>query len=217
MDDDGRRLTEAYLSYKLTKWAFGSGELKIWKVHHQGTLELLICQQILPCLPLICMQFNLLSVQLYKAFGEIFWVQHLSHDMTKPTKWSVLLAKTQISLGSCPVWGQFLLSAWRNLGSWDTHWAHSEDWSDWADAQADLSLHWGHTHFVSFVMSWLTSAWTWQKKSQSSNFCLWTITELQIFFIWRLQTNTIHKFVISPSINPIVFFLHTPSTHLNYH
>ena len=25
--------------------------------------------------------------------------------------------------------------------------------SDWADAQADLSLHWAHTHFVGFVMS----------------------------------------------------------------
>ena len=30
VDDDGwRRTTEAYLSYKLTKWAFGSGKLKI--------------------------------------------------------------------------------------------------------------------------------------------------------------------------------------------
>ena len=26
-------------------------------------------------------------------------------------------------------------------------------WSDWADAQADLSLRWVHTHFVGFVMS----------------------------------------------------------------
>ena len=28
-------------------------------------------------------------------------------------------------------------------------------WSDWADAQADLSLRWARTHFVSFVMSGL--------------------------------------------------------------
>ena len=28
-------------------------------------------------------------------------------------------------------------------------------WSDWADAQADLSLRWAHTHYVGFVMSWL--------------------------------------------------------------
>ena len=26
-------------------------------------------------------------------------------------------------------------------------------WSDWADAQADLSLRWAHYHFVGFVMS----------------------------------------------------------------
>ena len=26
-------------------------------------------------------------------------------------------------------------------------------WSDWADAQVDLSLRWAHTHFVGFVMS----------------------------------------------------------------
>ena len=28
-------------------------------------------------------------------------------------------------------------------------------WSDWADAQADLSLRWVHSHFVGFVMRWL--------------------------------------------------------------
>ena len=36
------------------------------------------------------------------------------------------------------------LSAWIKLGFLATHWAHSEDWSDWADAQADLSLRWAH-------------------------------------------------------------------------
>ena len=30
-------------------------------------------------------------------------------------------------------------------------------WSDWTDAQADLSLRLAHIHFVGFVMSWLTS------------------------------------------------------------
>ena len=33
-------------------------------------------------------------------------------------------------------------------------------WSDWADAQADLSLRWAHTHFVCFVMSWLKKLWS---------------------------------------------------------
>ena len=67
-------------------------------------------------------------------------------------------AKTQISLGIRPVWSVRCLhedqpghspspvsplSARRNLGS--NHWAHSEAWSDWVAAQADLSLCWGHT------------------------------------------------------------------------
>ena len=49
------------------------------------------------------------------------------HDKTN--KMTVCRTKTQISLGIGPVW------------------------SDWADAQADLSLCWAHSHFVGFVMS----------------------------------------------------------------
>ena len=59
---------------------------------------------------------------------------YMNHLMTKPTKWHVRPAKTQISLGICPVWSDSSLSAWRKFGSLATHWAHSEDWSDWADA-----------------------------------------------------------------------------------
>ena len=75
--------------------------------------------------------------------------------MTKPTKWHVCPAKTQISLGIRPVWSESWLSLWRNLGTLATHWVHSKDWSDWADAQADLSLRWAHSHFVGFIMRWL--------------------------------------------------------------
>ena len=36
------------------------------------------------------------------------------------------------------------------------HWAHNKDWSDWPDAQADLSLRWAHFFFVfGFVVLWL--------------------------------------------------------------
>ena len=50
------------------------------------------------------------------------------------------------SIGSSisPVWSESFLSAWRNIGPLTTYWAHSEDWSDWADSQADLSLRWAH-------------------------------------------------------------------------
>ena len=76
--------------------------------------------------------------------------EHLSHLITKPTKWHVHPAKTPISLGICPVWSESSLSAWRKLGSLAIHWAHSEDWSDWADAQADLSHRWVHMPFCWF-------------------------------------------------------------------
>ena len=63
---------------------------------------------------------------LKKSDTEKRWV-YLSRDMTKPTKWHVRPAKTQISLGIRPVWSESSLSAWRKLGSLATHWAHSED------------------------------------------------------------------------------------------
>ena len=54
-------------------------------------------------------------------------VLHLSRLMTKPTKWTVRPAKTQMSLGMHPVWSESSLSAWRNSGPLTTYWAHSED------------------------------------------------------------------------------------------
>ena len=38
-------------------------------------------------------------------------------------------------------------------------------WSDWAEAQADLSLCWAHTHFVGFFMSRLICRWTGRQTS----------------------------------------------------
>ena len=63
--------------------------------------------------------------------------------MTKPKKWHVP-AKTQISLGIRPVWSDSSLCAqWVAKQPSFLH-ADSEDWSDWADAQADPSLCWAH-------------------------------------------------------------------------
>ena len=55
-----------------------------------------------------------------------------------------------MSLGIRPVLSESSLSAWRNTGSLATHWAHSKDWSDWADAQADVSLCWADMPFCLF-------------------------------------------------------------------
>ena len=65
-------------------------------------------------------------------------------------------AMTQISLGIRPIWSESSLSAhWVAKDLRFLH-ADNEDWSDWADAQADLSFRWAHTHFVGFVMSRLS-------------------------------------------------------------
>ena len=80
--------------------------------------------------------------ELYEVKNECVWIKLRScssHDKTN--KVSVHPAKTQISL--CAQWV-----------AKDPSFLHadSEDWSDWADAQADLSLRWAHSHFVGFVM-----------------------------------------------------------------
>ena len=59
-------------------------------------------------------------VQLHRYYN-------MSRPMTKPTKWHMRPVKTQISLGSRPVWSASSLSTWRKLGSLTSHWAHSED------------------------------------------------------------------------------------------
>ena len=68
--------------------------------------------------------------------------------MTKPTKWM------------CAQWR--LRSAWASgmKKAWVLSYPLSTQrrlWSDWADAQADLSLRWAHTHFAGFIKGRLMS------------------------------------------------------------
>ena len=73
--------------------------------------------------------------------------------MTKPTKWHVCPAKTQISLGIRPVWSETSLSTWRKLGSLATNWAHREhsDQTGWIPRLIWVFA--GCTYyFVGFVM-----------------------------------------------------------------
>ena len=75
----------------------------------------------------------------------------MSRDMTNTAKW---------------LWAQRRLrSAWavRMKKAWVLGYPLSVQrrlWSDRTYAQADLSLCWGHTHFVGFVMSWLIYVFT---------------------------------------------------------
>ena len=61
-------------------------------------------------------------------------------------------------------------------------------WSDWADAQADLSLRWAHTHFVGFVMRWLI--------------CYFSLDRIHVLrehrfpkieYVWHLQLIKLYK------------------------
>ena len=72
----------------------------------------------------------------------------MSRDMTKPTKWLSLIRVFAVRMKKALVLS-YSLSAQRRL------------WSDWADAQADLSLRWAHSHFVGFVMSRLRYFRVW--------------------------------------------------------
>ena len=105
-----------------------------------------------------------LSVSPYKKASIDSTSAHMNHSIPintnepqhdKANIMSVRPAKTQINLGIRPVWSESSLCAQRVAKDPNYLHADSADWSDWADAQADLSLRWAHTHFVGFVMSWL--------------------------------------------------------------
>ena len=73
--------------------------------------------------------------------------KQMSRSMTQQTKLLMRTAKMQISLGTRPSWSESSLCA--KWGATDPRfpYAGNEDWSDWSDAQADLSLHWVHMPF----------------------------------------------------------------------
>ena len=85
--------------------------------------------------------------QMKKSRAKWNFFAHLALGSGSP-EWPVCPAKTQISLGICPVWSESSLSEWRNIGPLTTYWAQSENWM--------LRLIWvfaGRTcHFVCFVV-----------------------------------------------------------------
>ena len=59
---------------------------------------------------------------------------------------------TQINLGICPVWSVFAVPMKKAYVLSYPLSAQQRLWSDWVDAQADLSLRWAYMHFVGFDM-----------------------------------------------------------------
>ena len=46
-----------------------------------------------------------------------------------------------------------MLPTWRKFGSLAAYWVHSEDWSDWTNARANLSLCWVHRSYCRFYLA----------------------------------------------------------------
>ena len=85
-------------------------------------------------------------------------IEEMTRLMTKPTKWHVRPAKTQISLGIRPVWSESSLSAWRKLGSLATHWARSEDYDHIGRMPRLIWVFAGRT-VILLVLSWGQLKW----------------------------------------------------------
>ena len=102
-----------------------------------------------------------------------------AHDKTN--KMTVRPAKTQISLGIGPVWSESSLSAWRNLGSLATHWAHSEDSDQTGRVPRLIWVFAGLTcHFVGFVIRQL-------RYQETSPFCFWVTcghVYIRLLMVW---------------------------------
>ena len=81
---------------------------------------------------------------------------YTSHDLTKPqNEWAPSEDSDQPRHPPSLI-RVFACAQWVAKNSSFLH-ADNKDWSDWVDAQADLSLRWAHSHFVGFVMMRLIS------------------------------------------------------------
>ena len=134
--DQPRHLCTAVHSYqKLALWLTSSSGEWIrsdWTDAQTDWLHMPFCR------------FRYAPVYLYRRshIWACAW-QNLKKSHVRPVK-------TQICLCICPVWSESLQSAWWSIGSLATHWAHAQWrlWSDWPDAQADLSFHWAHINLL---------------------------------------------------------------------
>ena len=96
---------------------------------------------------------SLIAASLQRTEHTHKTTDNMSRLRRKTNKMTVRPAKTQISLGICPVGSESSLSAWRKLGSLATQWAHSED-ADQTGRMPRLIwvFPWAHSLFVVFVI-----------------------------------------------------------------
>ena len=92
-------------------------------------------------------------IEFFHNFSSLANPEQMSRLMTKPTKWPVRPAKTQLNLDIRPVWSESSLSAWRKIGALAAHWAHSED-SDQTERMPRLIRVFAGRTFILLVLSW---------------------------------------------------------------
>ena len=105
-------------------------------------------------------KIGFLVARLIYTFCPLAWMPNFQQTSFSITRYPVLhimliwAASWQTEqYGMCTQ--RSLVSAVRMKKTWILSYpfsAHRRLWSDWADAQADLSLRWAHSHFVGFVM-----------------------------------------------------------------
>ena len=135
---------------------------------------------------------------------------NISQRMTKPTKWHIRPAKTQVSLGFRPVWSESSLCA-----QWvakDPSFLHANTLIRLGGCPGWSVFAWRTCHFVGFVMRWLI--WKWllshvptvsiQLYSQirvvdgfyNMIIAQWT-TCLFALFIFKLACSLVYIFILS--------------------
>ena len=132
------------------------------------------------------------------------WNQ-MSLCMTQLTKWCERPAKTQISLGTHPLWSESSLSTWRKIGSLATHTARIEatDQTGRCPGWSECSL--GTRHFVGFVVLQLKSILFMDFYSSLNIEMKIADTKgmLQVFENFRDTVKKLHMAIIS---EPHIFF-----------
>ena len=146
-------------SYKHDNYSKYTYNVHVWlySITYNFDLYLMVSQSLRVYIPIIWMmktEGNLNPEGMSQSkIATLFFTKakvEMSHDTTKPTKW-LCAQSDQSSLCAhryLRIQGLFLFFSCgqRRL------------WSDWAHAQADLSLRWALTHFVGLVMSRLNTS-----------------------------------------------------------
>ena len=127
----------------------------------------------------MCIKTNFMKMSDLKYSKSIWWFKYciyfyMSCHMTKPTKWCVRPARTQISLGIHPVWSES--SLWAQWVAEDPRFlrADSED-SDQIPDWSESSM-W--THVILLVLSCNSSYhyYAYRKNPKNSDtLCSWTV------------------------------------------